>query len=94
MTNLKTVKTDLRSLYYYAIIAILAWTAIIAASLAWNYSHEHMQMEELALKEALTVYHKDIAYRLWATKHGGVFVPVTEETPPNMGILHLSVYTF
>ncbi len=83
MTNPKTVKTDLISLYHYTISTVLIWTAIIAASLAWNYRNEHWQMRELALKEALTVYHKDLAFRLWGTKHGGVYVPVTEEMPPN-----------
>ncbi len=83
MTNSKTVKADFISLYHYAIIAILTWTAIIVASLIWNYVHEHRQIEELALKEALTVYHKDLAFRLWATRHGGVYVPVTEDTPSN-----------
>jgi len=90
MANLKTVETNSRYLCYYAVIAILTWTAIIATSLAWNYVHEYRQMEELALKEALTIYHKDIAYRLWATKHGGVYVPVTEETPPNKYLKNIS----
>jgi hypothetical protein len=27
--------------------------------------------------------HKDILYRQWATGHGGVYVPVTPDTPPN-----------
>ena len=28
-------------------------------------------------------YAKDTLYRRWNTQHGGVYVPVTEDTPPN-----------
>ena len=33
--------------------------------------------------QARPSFDKDLVYRRWATLHGGVYVPVTEETPPN-----------
>jgi hypothetical protein len=43
----------------------------------------------LARKEALSHHNKDHATRLWATGHGGVYVPVTDRTPPNPYLSHL-----
>jgi hypothetical protein len=37
----------------------------------------------LAKHEAKVSYNKDIAYRRWASMHGGVYVPVDSITPPN-----------
>jgi len=61
----------------------LLWTAIIACSLAWN---QHLIADHItrhAHEEATTVINKDLAFRRWATMHGGVYVPPTEKTPPN-----------
>lgn len=44
---------------------------------------------ELAEKEARTIIDKDLALRYWATDHNGVYVPVTEDTPPNPYLSHL-----
>lgn len=44
---------------------------------------------ELAQKEATTIFNKDKAFRLWGTKHGGVYVPVTQETSPNPALSHI-----
>ncbi len=41
------------------------------------------QTNSIAHASALSNFNKDQAFRLWATKHGGVYVPVTEETLPN-----------
>lgn len=37
----------------------------------------------MALTTARINFDKDLLYRRWATIHGGVYVPVTPETPPN-----------
>ncbi len=83
MTELKILKTDIASLYRNSVIAVLIWTAMIAAAFAWNYVHENDEMLFMARKEALTVFNKDMAFRHWGASHGGVYVPVTEKTPPN-----------
>lgn len=61
----------------------LLWTVIIGCSLIWN---RHLVTEHItkhAREEATTVINKDLAFRRWATMHGGVYVPPTEKTPPN-----------
>ncbi|CAN2043879.1 histidine kinase [Candidatus Magnetomoraceae bacterium gMMP-13] len=83
MIDLKTVNTDIALLKKHSALAILIWTAMITASFAWYYVHENNQIMELARKEALTAFKKDTAFRYWGTKHGGVYVPITEKTQPN-----------
>ena len=43
----------------------------------------------MALNEAKVSVKKDLAYRTWVASHGGVYVPVTEKTPPNPYLNHL-----
>ena len=86
-----TMKKIVNISILYKVAAILAaiWTLLIIASLCWNVYQDRRQMAELALKEVRTIFNKDQAFRLWATKHGGVYVPVTEETPPNPYLSHV-----
>ncbi len=55
----------------------------VLISFLWNYGDEYNQMMALAKKELVTNFDKNIAVRHWATGHGGIYVPVTEATPPN-----------
>ncbi len=67
----------------YAAAAVAVWSLLIGGSLAWNVSHERAETMELARNEAVSNLNKDLTFRLWATSHGGVYVPVDEKTPPN-----------
>jgi PAS domain S-box-containing protein len=62
---------------------IAVWTALIAASLVWNLHKARQTALESAIAEAQLSYNKDLSYRLWAAEHGGVYVPITRQTPPN-----------
>ncbi|WP_045217197.1 hypothetical protein [Desulfonatronovibrio magnus] len=61
----------------------------LTASLAWNWRQVEKTTMALAEKEARGYFEKDIAYRHWAAMHGGVYVPITETTPPNPYLMHL-----
>ena len=67
----------------------IAWTTVVGGSLAWNVYQNYHQSEKLALQEALTIFNKDQGFRLWGTRHGGVYVPITEETPPSPYMAHI-----
>jgi len=67
----------------------LAWTVLTLAVAAWGHSQERAQTAELARHEARAHFNKDQAFRLWATRHGGVYVPATAQTPPNPYLAHL-----
>jgi diguanylate cyclase (GGDEF)-like protein len=67
----------------YTWILITVWTLIIVISLGVNFYLERQEIQDIALTTARINFEKDVLYRRWATIHGGVYVPVTAETPPN-----------
>ncbi|MFA6311624.1 MAG: DUF3365 domain-containing protein [Sterolibacterium sp.] len=71
------------------IAAMIAWTAMIACLVAWNWHVASVHAEDLAKKEARIHFNKDLAFRRWATRHGGVYVPIDERTPPNPGLANI-----
>ena len=73
----------------YVVGAVVIWTVIIGGSLVSNIHLANEQALALARKEALANFDKDQGFRLWGTKHGGVYVPVTEETPPSPYLSHI-----
>ncbi|MCP4104709.1 MAG: MEKHLA domain-containing protein [Desulfobacteraceae bacterium] len=68
--------------WYFSAIAI-GWTLIILISLNWELYEVKQEALETARIQAGVAYEKDTVYRRWAAMHGGVYVPVTEKTPPN-----------
>ncbi len=68
---------------------VLFWTVVIVGSLLWNLYSEREQCRRLALNEAMAAFEKDVIYRMWNASHGGVYVPVTDETPPNPNLAHI-----
>ena len=67
----------------YAIFLIAAWTFVLLLSLYWNYRHHSKEIVETASVQARSLFEKDLLYRQWSASHGGVYVPVTDKTPPN-----------
>ncbi|HSW30460.1 MAG TPA: DUF3365 domain-containing protein [Longimicrobiales bacterium] len=65
------------------LVSLLGWTATLAFLLAWDLGHTRDQARRYADTAARSVLDKDLSYRRWASMHGGVYVPVTETTPPN-----------
>ncbi len=76
-------------LRHYFWFLLLAWTATFAAFAWWQVDHFQTMTMELARAEAEANFNKDQAFRYWGTLHGGVYVPVTEETPPNPYLEHV-----
>ncbi len=74
---------DIFQLRNNTLFLIAVWTLILLLSLYWNYRHDKEEIIEFAKIQARTLYEKDILYRQWNANHGGVYVPVTDETPPN-----------
>jgi PAS domain S-box-containing protein len=73
----------------YSIALAAAWTLVMCLSLGWIYIHELEAAHSGALAEARTSFAKDILYRKWVAGHGGVYVPITGETPPNPYLEHV-----
>jgi PAS domain S-box-containing protein len=74
--------------HIFVLLAVF-WTVCVMASYHWNQSQTQRSLEQLAEAEARSSFDKDAVYRRWVTLHGGVYVPVTEATPPNPFLDHL-----
>jgi len=74
---------DSKSLKYYALLLCVVWTAAVGASLLWGWHRENQEMREIVLAEAGEHFKMDQAFRSWGASHGGVYVPVDDQTPPS-----------
>lgn len=74
---------DLNYLKLQSILALIIWTLMLGGFFYYDTDSARQHMEELARKDARANFNKDQAFRLWATEHGGVYVPSNERTPPN-----------
>jgi len=70
-------------LIFYTWGMIALWTAIVGGLFLFNSESIKKEFSALARLEAIASFNKDTVYRRWATMHGGVYVPITAETPSN-----------
>ncbi len=89
MTSLPRAGVKLTAMYHFTLSMMALWTLVVGGSLAWNIHDERTQTLALARQEALATFNKDQAFRFWAAKHGGLYVPVTTDTPPNPYLSHV-----
>jgi len=89
MRDSKKIKAGSFHWEHYVWGVPLLWTLVIVTSLVWNVIHMKQMILEEARIQARVASEKDIIYRHWNAKHGGVYVPVTEETQPNPYLSHL-----
>ena len=78
------------------VVVTCLWTIFIALAAIWNNQNERTVTLRLAHAEALASYNKDLLYRRWAANNGGVYVPITDKTPPNpylAGIPERDIFT-
>lgn len=76
-------------LLFSVIVTLLVWTVAIISVGAFNAQQYFNTADQLGLNEAEVSVKKDLAYRSWVSVHGGVYVPVTEKTPPNPYLSHI-----
>ena len=70
-------------------MSLTVWTVFLAVSLIWNWEQVRLNTHRLALVGLQISFEKDVVYRRWAAEHGGVYVPVTDKTPPNPYLSHI-----
>lgn len=64
MADSLALKRSRARLFGVMVMAIIILTVLITLSLLWNYQLVSKQVFKLAKKEALTIFKKDIAFRL------------------------------
>ena len=67
----------------YFWLVIVAWSVVILLSVGWNIYRLGATAFEVARIQARAEISQDILYRRWSAGHGGVYVPITPDTPPN-----------
>ncbi|MBN2569367.1 MAG: diguanylate cyclase [Deltaproteobacteria bacterium] len=67
--------------YFLILAAIL--TVGIVASLGWNIYQLKLSILNIARRSAEVSHDKDILYRIWVAKQGGVYAPLSETTTPS-----------
>lgn len=83
MNDLRKVESrHFRSNRYILASAIL-WTVLVGSSLAWYLHEQQAHTIREAEAQARANLAKDIVLYRWATASGGIYVPVTEDLPPN-----------
>ncbi|WP_051321490.1 hybrid sensor histidine kinase/response regulator [Chrysiogenes arsenatis] len=71
------------------IVIVVLWCFLIGGSYVWNLHNQRVTTHKIAEMVAEANFNKDLAFRYWATAHGGVYVPATEKTPPNPYLTHI-----
>ena len=56
---------------------------MIIGSFAWNLHHDKQEFRSLAQESARAFFEQIILDRSWNASHGGIYVPITESSPPN-----------
>ncbi|MBI5848099.1 MAG: DUF3365 domain-containing protein [Nitrospirae bacterium] len=80
---------DNRRLLLLFVGLMICWTLFIAGLVFWETRKADSFAITLAQTDAISTYNKDLAYRRWAARHGGVYVPITRETPSNPHLAHI-----
>jgi len=70
------------------LVTICAWTAVAIGCLIADRRENDELLSSNALTMAKASFDKDLLFRRWATLHGGVYVPVTAQTPANPYLKH------
>ena len=87
--DLDRMKTRSKHVAWHFWGLISVWSLAIVIIFLSDCWHIDRTMEEIALIEARAYLDKDQSLRIWAASHGGVYVPVTAETPPNPFLEHV-----
>lgn len=74
---------------WLTITAVLFWTLAVGGSLFWNMENTRNHFMDMVYAEAKANLNKDITMRRWATSHGGVYVPITDQQQPVPWLKHI-----
>ncbi len=78
--------SDLRILGW---IFVAVWSTVLALILYLDYQRGKAATQDIALIQARAHFNKDVAFRLWATGHGRIYVPRSETMRPDPNLAHI-----
>ena len=65
------------------IFIIIFWIVLISFSTIWNIESIDENMNNIARIQGESFFEEILNTRAWNASHGGVYVPITDETKPN-----------
>ncbi len=65
------------------VMLLIVWSSALLISLVWNIHHIQESRVQFLKETARLMFQHIQIVRNWNARHGGVYVPVTEDTPPN-----------
>lgn len=71
------------SLFFFSLVTTAIWTIVLAGLLTWNIRTEIDQTINQATHQTRAFFKEFLLSRFWNSLHGGVYVPISEETQPN-----------
>lgn len=74
---------------FWTIVAIIVLSLAVGISCYWNILVIRTQVVSLAEAEAKSSLKRDLAFRLWSTSHGGIYLWVNEKTQPSPLLSHI-----
>ena len=89
MTDRRKAHIRFGGMKAHILVLMGLWTVLVGGVLAWTLLRHATERFESARLEARSAFEKDLVYRRWAAGHGGVYVPVTEQIPPNEHLSHV-----
>lgn len=79
----KSFQEENSAIALFARMTSIIWLVLIVALICLNSWSAVTTTLSIVKSSAVESVQKDMVYRQWATQHGGVYAPVTPETPPN-----------
>lgn len=81
MQQTKHTRTEqlLRNIKFFMAV----WTLVTGTSLVWNLFYQQDRFKAALHAEAAAFHAMEMQYRNWIIHSGGVYVPVTDKTPPS-----------
>ncbi len=66
------------------VILAVCWSLFICITIVFSSIYYSRHSLKLAVLQAKTAFAKDVIYRRWNATRGGVYVPISQATPPNL----------
>ncbi len=89
VSHREDLKFSVPRLRNFALVLAVVWTVVFAGIYLWDLHRINQTTLELAANEARAHFNKDLAFRLWATDHGRIYVPLTEKQRPDPHLEHI-----
>jgi len=78
--------TDIRILGW---VLVAVWSGALALILYLDYQRGMTATQDIALIQARAHFNKDVAFRLWASEHGRIYVPLSDKTDSDKNLAHV-----